>query len=115
RLLSRDQRRLRLHALHRDGQLTGGGASSGAVFRRRRTGDLDRHRERPTRGWLAFARGCGMTVSTSEATPRSRPTQKKRRYSDGHPLDHVQYVESKIILKGDRFTSVESFDDFARL
>jgi len=56
-----------------------------------------------------------MTVSTSEATPRSRPTQKKRRYSDGHPLDHVQYVESKIILKGDRFTSVESFDEFARL
>jgi len=57
-----------------------------------------------------------MTVSTSDATPRARSTQqKKRRYSDGHPLDHVQYVESKIILKGDRFTSVESFDDFARL
>jgi hypothetical protein len=56
-----------------------------------------------------------MTVSTSEATPRSRPTRKKQRYSDGHPLDHIQYVESKIILKGDRFTSVESFDDFARL
>jgi len=56
-----------------------------------------------------------MTVSTSEATPRSRPTQKKRRYSDGHPLDHVQYLESKIILKGDRFTSVDSFDEFARL
>lgn len=57
-----------------------------------------------------------MTVSTSDATPRrSPPARKKRRYSDGHPLDHVQYVESKLILKGDRFTSVESFDDFARL
>ena len=56
-----------------------------------------------------------MTVSTSEATPRSRPARKNQRYSDGHPLDHVQYVESKIILKGDRFTSVDSFDDFARL
>ena len=59
-----------------------------------------------------------MTVSTSEATPRSRSARKKKqqqRYSDGHPLDHVQYVESKIILKGDRFTSVDSFDEFARL
>jgi len=56
-----------------------------------------------------------MTVSTSEATPRSRSARKKQRYSDGHPLDRVQYLESKIILKGDRFTSVESFDDFARL
>ena len=56
-----------------------------------------------------------MTVSTSDATPRSRPAHKKRRYSDGHPLDHVQYVESKLILKGDRFTSVDSFDEFARL
>jgi hypothetical protein len=56
-----------------------------------------------------------MTVSSSDATPRSRPARKKRRYSDGHPLDHVQYVESKLILKGDRFTSVDSFDNFARL
>jgi hypothetical protein len=56
-----------------------------------------------------------MTVSTSEATPRARSARKRQRYSDGHPLDRVQYVESKIILKGDRFTSVESFDDFARL
>ncbi len=57
-----------------------------------------------------------MTVSTSEATPRrSLPARKKRRYSDGHPLDHVQYLESKLILKGNRFTSVDSFDELARL
>ena len=56
-----------------------------------------------------------MTVSTSEATPRSRSARKKQRYSDGHPLDRVQYLESKIILKGDRFTSIDSFDEFARL
>ena len=36
-------------------------------------------------------------------------------YSDGHPLDDVQYLECKIILKGDRFTSVESFYDFAKI
>jgi hypothetical protein len=57
-----------------------------------------------------------MTVSTSHAAPRrSIAARKKRRYSDGHPLDHVQYVESKLILKGDRFTSVDCFDEFARL
>ena len=56
-----------------------------------------------------------MTVSTSDATPRSRPARKKRRYSDGHPLDHVQYVESKLILNGDRFSSVDSFHEFGRL
>src|SRR5262245_45201592 len=37
------------------------------------------------------------------------------KYSDGHPLDEVHYLESKIILKGDRFTSLDSFTDFARL
>ena len=36
-------------------------------------------------------------------------------YSDGHPLDDVQYLECKIILKGERFTSVESFYEFAKI
>jgi len=36
-------------------------------------------------------------------------------YSDGHPHDVVQYVEAKLILKPDRFTSVESFRDFGKL
>jgi len=34
---------------------------------------------------------------------------------DGHPLDQVQYLEAKLILKPDRFTSVESFRDFGSL
>ncbi len=54
-----------------------------------------------------------MTISTSDATPRTRPARKKQRYSDGHPLDRVQYVESKLILNGDRFTSIESFEQFS--
>ena len=41
--------------------------------------------------------------------------QVPAKYSDGHPLDEVHYLESKIILKGDRFTSLDSFTDFARL
>ena len=43
------------------------------------------------------------------------PAIRPGTYSDGHPLDDVQYVESKIILKADRFTSRQSFFDFARL
>jgi hypothetical protein len=37
------------------------------------------------------------------------------KYADGHPLDDIQYVESKIILKPDRFTSRQSFWDFAKV
>lgn len=37
------------------------------------------------------------------------------KYSDGHPLDDVHYLESKIILNGNRFTSVQSFHEFAKL
>ena len=40
---------------------------------------------------------------------------KPGKYSDGHPLDEVHYLESKIILKGERFTSVQSFRDFGKL
>ncbi len=40
---------------------------------------------------------------------------KAGTYSDGHPLDDVHYLECKIILKGDRFTSVDSFYEFAKI
>lgn len=46
----------------------------------------------------------GSEVTTGAAT-----------YSDGHPEDVVQYLESKLILKPDRFVSVESFRDFGKL
>lgn len=36
-------------------------------------------------------------------------------YADGHPLDDVHYIEAKIILNGLRFTSVESFREFAKI
>jgi hypothetical protein len=36
-------------------------------------------------------------------------------YADGTPLDRVQYLEAKLILKPDRFKSVESFRDFGRI
>ena len=36
-------------------------------------------------------------------------------YADGTPLDKVTYLEAKLILKPDRFTSVDSFRDFGKL
>ena len=36
-------------------------------------------------------------------------------YADGTPLDRVTYVEAKLILKPDRFTSVQAFRDFGKI
>ncbi|HEY4900343.1 MAG TPA: hypothetical protein VIH91_05920 [Terriglobales bacterium] len=36
-------------------------------------------------------------------------------YEDGTPLDQVTYLEAKLILKPDRFTSVQAFRDFGKL
>ena len=41
--------------------------------------------------------------------------QSAGTYSDGHPLDTVHYLEAKLILKPDRFVSVDSFREFGRL
>ena len=36
-------------------------------------------------------------------------------YSDGHPLDEVQYLECKLILKPDRFTAAKVFFEYGQL
>jgi hypothetical protein len=50
---------------------------------------------------------------------RSLPTpvadSKPGQYSDGHPLDEVQYLECKLILKPDRFTAAKVFLDYGKL
>jgi len=43
------------------------------------------------------------------------PELQQGTYSDGHPLDEVHYLECKLILKAERFTSVKSFRQFADL
>lgn len=53
--------------------------------------------------------------STDDAPHQTVPDLKPGKYSDGHPLDQVHYLEPKIILKGDRFTSVQSFHEFTKL
>ncbi|HZO09540.1 MAG TPA: hypothetical protein VFC77_09180 [Myxococcota bacterium] len=53
------------------------------------------------------------------AKPTPRPGRAAARpgssYADGHPLDEVHYLESKIILKPERFTSTKSFRELAKL
>ena len=53
--------------------------------------------------------------SKEESRPKRVPELKKSKYSDGHPLHELQYLEAKVILKGDRFGSVDDFQEFARL
>src|SRR6476660_2519450 len=36
-------------------------------------------------------------------------------YTDHRPFDKIQYLQAKLILKPDRFTSVQSFRDFGKL
>ena len=36
-------------------------------------------------------------------------------YNDGTPFDQIQFLEAKLILKPDRFTSVKAFRQFDRL
>ena len=50
----------------------------------------------------------------SAPTPAAAP-EAPQGYGDGSPLDRVQYLEAKLILKPDRFTSVKSFREFGKL
>jgi hypothetical protein len=42
-------------------------------------------------------------------------TTPSAMYADGQPLDKITYLEAKLILKPDRFTSVQSFRDFGKI
>lgn len=43
------------------------------------------------------------------------PVANLRTYADGQPLDKITYLEATLILKPDRFTSVQSFRDFGKI
>lgn len=53
--------------------------------------------------------------STTIARPDRVPDLKQGQYSDGNPLDEVQYLECKLILKPDRFTSAKVFFEYGEL
>jgi hypothetical protein len=54
-----------------------------------------------------------MPKNRSQSTPVA--DSKTGQYSDGHPLDEVQYLECKLILKPDRFTAAKVFLDYGKL
>jgi hypothetical protein len=54
---------------------------------------------------------------TEREPPETSASEEGRAsvYDDGAPFDRVQYLEAKLILKPDRFTSARSFRDFGKL
>lgn len=57
------------------------------------------------------------TAATPVPSFEPEPASQKSAgaYADGAPLDKITYLEAKLILKPDRFTSVQSFRDFGKI
>src|SRR5262245_18157186 len=56
-----------------------------------------------------------VTKAQPEGRVRFLPDLKQGNYSDGLPLDELKYLECKIILRPNHFTSRESLFDFRKL
>ncbi|HET7879992.1 MAG TPA: hypothetical protein VFL55_03840 [Acetobacteraceae bacterium] len=54
-------------------------------------------------------------MAKTPSVPDRGPELKQGQYSDGHPLDEIQYLECKLILKPDRFTAASVFFDYGKL
>ena len=54
-------------------------------------------------------------MSTDESQSSRIKDLKQGQYSDGHPLDEVQYLECKLILKPERFTEAKVFFEYGKL
>src|SRR6185369_4159899 len=54
-------------------------------------------------------------MTKNNSRTRRVPELQQGAYSDGNPLDDIEYLQCKIILKPDRFTSVASFHEFGTL
>lgn len=54
-------------------------------------------------------------VPISSSKTQTATASTMAAYADGQPLDKVTYLEAKLILKPDRFTSVQSFKDFGKI
>jgi hypothetical protein len=50
-----------------------------------------------------------------EPRPTRVPHLKQGQYSDGSPLDEVHYLECKLILKPDPFTTAKAFFEYGKL
>ena len=54
-------------------------------------------------------------MSKDQSPPAPVIDRKQDQYSDGRPLDEVQYLECKLILKPDRFTAAKVFLEYGKL
>ena len=54
-------------------------------------------------------------VDRTFAQLNSQVSASEPTYADGMSFDRVQYLEAKLILKPDRFTSVQSFRQFGKI
>ena len=54
-------------------------------------------------------------MATTHSERDRVPDLKQGQYSDGSPLDEVQYLECKLILKPDRFTAAKVFFEYGML
>lgn len=57
----------------------------------------------------------GASVKHASKGPGPPVAASRSAYEDGPPLDRVQYLEAKLILKPHPFTSVQSFRDFGKI
>jgi hypothetical protein len=55
------------------------------------------------------------TKATAKAGSGADVAASTAMYADGASLDRVQYLEAKLILKPDRFTSLQAFRDFGKI
>jgi len=54
-------------------------------------------------------------MSKKDSQPTQGPDPKQSTYSDGSPLDEVQYLECKLILKPDPFTAAKVFFEYGKM
>ena len=57
----------------------------------------------------------GKAAKALQSVSQADITAQQVADADGAPLDQVTYLEAKLILKPDRFTSVQAFRDFGKL
>jgi hypothetical protein len=72
----------------------------------------DKSKEKPKEKKDKKAKASKTTASVKTTAPSG---SDMAGYTDGTPLDRVQYLEAKLILKPDNFTSVQAFRDFGKL
>jgi hypothetical protein len=71
----------------------------------------DKHGKKKDKG----KKGKVKSKETTVQQPATQTPEPGQTYGDGTPLDQVTYLEAKLILKPDRFTSVQAFRDFGKL